>query len=165
MKFDLVIGNPPFQKEVNTSSSRLWPQFIKKSFDVVTNNGIVSLITPHSWMGGTASNVGGTTEVIIEKYLTNNQTEAIFTSVGECFEGVGCEMTAFVSIKKECNNTTTFIDNNMNFNADIKGMTFLPKILNQYTISIAKKIEKKGKTITCKINKEMVAEVRQMLDL
>ena len=25
--------------------------------------------------------------------------------------------------------------------------------------------EKKGKTITCKINKEMVAEVRQMLDL
>lgn len=48
MRFDVVIGNPPFQDPKNKRGP-LWKKFIKKSFDLTKQGGCVSLIHPSGW--------------------------------------------------------------------------------------------------------------------
>lgn len=49
MKFDVVIGNPPYQGPTK-ASKKLWPQFISKAFELVKDGGAVYLITPTTWL-------------------------------------------------------------------------------------------------------------------
>ena len=54
-KFDLIIGNPPFQTEVNTTGNRtagsgtLWDHFIIKSLELLNPNGFLTFINPPPW--------------------------------------------------------------------------------------------------------------------
>jgi site-specific DNA-methyltransferase (adenine-specific) len=48
MKFDIIIGNPPYQNS-NKSSDKLWPHFASKSFDMINPDGYVALVTPNGW--------------------------------------------------------------------------------------------------------------------
>jgi hypothetical protein len=53
MKFDLVIGNPPYQ---NTHAAKRWPlwhEFVIKSKEL--SNSHVALVTPNSWIGAGSS--------------------------------------------------------------------------------------------------------------
>ena len=57
MKFDVVIGNPPYQNKTEgnrggSSSNPLWWEFTNIAFNIVKDNGIVSLITPDNIMNG-----------------------------------------------------------------------------------------------------------------
>jgi hypothetical protein len=50
MKFDVIIGNPPYQEKVGPNKTEsLWNKFVKKSFEVCSENGYVSLIHPSGW--------------------------------------------------------------------------------------------------------------------
>lgn len=51
MKFDAIIGNPPFQilKDGNKKSQAIWPKFVEKAFDLCKKNGHVALIHPSGW--------------------------------------------------------------------------------------------------------------------
>jgi hypothetical protein len=50
MKFDVVIGNPPYQEKVGPNKTEsLWNKFVKKSFEVCSDGGYVSLIHPSGW--------------------------------------------------------------------------------------------------------------------
>lgn len=49
MKFDVVVGNPPYQG-VNENDPPLWPQVVKKAFELINPNGKVAFITPPDWM-------------------------------------------------------------------------------------------------------------------
>ncbi len=50
MKFDVVVGNPPYQEKVGPNKTEsLWNKFVKKSFEVCSENGYVSLIHPSGW--------------------------------------------------------------------------------------------------------------------
>ena len=56
MKFDIVVGNPPYQerKEGHAQSKSIWPEFVECSLKILKEDGIVALIHPPSWrnMGG-----------------------------------------------------------------------------------------------------------------
>ena len=53
--FDVIIGNPPFQKEQEGKREggyggrTLWDQFIKKSLDILKKGGLLGFITPPPW--------------------------------------------------------------------------------------------------------------------
>jgi hypothetical protein len=50
MKFDVVVGNPPYQEKVGPNKTEsLWNKFVKKSFEVCAEGGYVSLIHPSGW--------------------------------------------------------------------------------------------------------------------
>ncbi len=48
MKFDVVVGNPPYQRN-DGSSHKLWPDFVKQSINVIKQDGYVAYITPTGW--------------------------------------------------------------------------------------------------------------------
>ncbi|MFA5601592.1 MAG: Eco57I restriction-modification methylase domain-containing protein [Phenylobacterium sp.] len=57
MKFDVVLGNPPYQapkirtigKPLGSCGSRLWHKFVELSFDICKDDGYISLIHPSLW--------------------------------------------------------------------------------------------------------------------
>lgn len=54
MKFDCVIGNPPYQTKsdaANTKTQAIWDKFVNKSFEICKEGGYVSLIHPSGWRG------------------------------------------------------------------------------------------------------------------
>lgn len=56
-KFDIIMGNPPFNPEKTEEDKRqgghggkiLWDKFIKKSLEILNNNGFLCFITPSGW--------------------------------------------------------------------------------------------------------------------
>lgn len=69
MKFDCVIGNPPYQMKVGKRKTEpLWQKFVEKSFELVKDDGIVSLIHPSGWRN-IKGRFGGVKEIICSKNL------------------------------------------------------------------------------------------------
>jgi len=56
MKFDVIVGNPPYQKNKKEGqrevlSENLWTIFLSKSITTWTNdNGIIAMVTPSTWI-------------------------------------------------------------------------------------------------------------------
>jgi site-specific DNA-methyltransferase (adenine-specific) len=50
MKFDVIVGNPPYQIKVGDSNTEpIWNKFVEKAFQLVNVGGYVSLIHPSGW--------------------------------------------------------------------------------------------------------------------
>jgi hypothetical protein len=50
MKFDVIVGNPPYQLRVGPNKTEpIWDKFVKKSFNHLKENGYLSLIHPAGW--------------------------------------------------------------------------------------------------------------------
>ena len=50
MKFDVVLGNPPYQETLGASRGKpIWDKFVLKSYSLLKPKGYLSLIHPGSW--------------------------------------------------------------------------------------------------------------------
>jgi hypothetical protein len=89
MKFDVIVGNPPFQevteKGRKDQASNLWTKFWVKSLELAKDDGVVSLITPTSWLSPSANLKG------IYKYLGKNRLWNVFDSFTSCAQVEGVE--------------------------------------------------------------------------
>ncbi|MHA2079422.1 MAG: Eco57I restriction-modification methylase domain-containing protein [Candidatus Thorarchaeota archaeon] len=113
MKFDVIIGNPPYNsdRKIGNQSLRgggnksLWMDFVKKSFDLVKDNGIVSLITPTGiFCGGDRF-----TNLLIGEKAKYDLNSVDF-SASQHFKGVGINMIAWSATKSKTETYTTFND-------------------------------------------------------
>lgn len=49
-KFDVVVGNPPYQEKVGRRKSEpIWDKFVSKSFTILSENGYLNMVHPSSW--------------------------------------------------------------------------------------------------------------------
>jgi len=52
MKFDIIIGNLPFNEEININNKKniaLWTSFVFKSFQILNEGGYIAFIHPQTW--------------------------------------------------------------------------------------------------------------------
>lgn len=49
MKFDVIIGNPPYQSGTKSSGNTIWDKFVSQSLELLNEGGILSFITPPRW--------------------------------------------------------------------------------------------------------------------
>jgi hypothetical protein len=49
MKFDVVIGNPPYQG-THKKASKLWPKFYEKGFELLVDGGVLVFVAPATWL-------------------------------------------------------------------------------------------------------------------
>lgn len=148
MKFDAVVGNPPYQDgDREDQANKLWPQFVKKSYDLVKDNGYVAMVTPNSWMQPTADIGKGTGKNALSIFndilKKNNLIQANIDSdaIREAyFKGVGSTFSYYIFQKAQYSGITEFITPTGNVSIDISTIESLPKITSKESLSIVKKM-------------------------
>lgn len=146
MKFDIVIGNPPYEAATKEGrkdqANNLWSKFTNKSMSLVKDGGYVSLITPTSWLSP-AADIGkgkhGTR--FFEAYFQRYKTHVL--NVNECAKhfNVGSTFSYFVLEKTESNNfNTRVITEEDDFTINLNTISYLPKSMNPLSIGINKKV-------------------------
>jgi hypothetical protein len=102
MKFDVVVGNPPFSEKAK-ASDKLWAKFIAKAMPLINQDGILAFITPSGWTSSTN---------MAYSLLKNKIITANFSSdVSKSFGGTGGtqRFAYFVASSKENKNTPVCI--------------------------------------------------------
>lgn len=128
MKFDVVVGNPPFQETLSNGSrkdqaSNLWSKFWKKSLRVTTNLGTVGLVTPTSWLSPSSDFRGEGKfgrEARLWDVFMKYDTYADVMNVSKHFQGIGSTF-GYAIVNKSKNGGIKFSDG-----ADTS-LGFLPK--------------------------------------
>jgi hypothetical protein len=126
MKFDVVIGNPPFQRSDNKAKRwTLWEEFVNRALDECDH---VAMIVPQSLTSP------GKTWRRIRKHAT-----IINIDVKQHFN-IGSSFCYFVVDQSQEGKRTKLIDADSELIVDISSLPFLPKKINTYTLSLLDKL-------------------------
>lgn len=88
MKFGVVVGNPPYQSGNGErgGARSLWRKFVRKSFDVIANEGLVGMVCPG--MPHQAKDIG--------KCFTENTIIALKNDVSHYFPNIGSDIKYWI---------------------------------------------------------------------
>lgn len=131
MKFDVVVGNPPYQDSSKSQgkNSSLWTKFLIKSDTLVKDNGFITMVTPISWI---APNENQKTN--LKNVFNTNNLLYLDTKCGRFFKEAST--FSYYVIKKDNNYTTTIVNGE---NMSLK-LNFLPNKLTKDMLSLTNKI-------------------------
>lgn len=102
MKFDVIVGNPPYQENVGNKGSnralakQLFPSFIMLAIEL--NPSIVSLITPTRWFTGEGQDKSFPK---LRNYFKSHNHISKIVSSNSFFEGVSVGNTSYFSYEKD----------------------------------------------------------------
>jgi hypothetical protein len=125
MKFDVVVGNPPYQEKVGERKTEpIWNKFVIKSFELVKDNGYVSLIHPTGWRSSKGKFKNIQELLLSNKVLTLSMND--FDAGSKIF-GVGTNFDYYV-IQKSNETVKTEVNdiNNKKTYINLKNMEFIP---------------------------------------
>lgn len=120
MKFDVIIGNPPYQestkivKDENNKQGGLWWKIVKKAMNHVTEDGIIAMVVPTSLFS--AGGFGTKLHKISELKSKNFTLKKVWNNVDQYFN-VGIRISAFIA-KKNNSTIVEVVDKNETFNID-----------------------------------------------
>jgi hypothetical protein len=132
MKFDIVVGNPPFQtpkkmegdKNSGTIGGDLWSKFVIKSLGMCKEKGMISLIHPSMWRKP---------DHVIWKALTNNQMEYLeihSDKDGQQVFDCSTRYDWYVVKKEPCSKETIVVDEEgKKHSIDLSKLLFLPNYM------------------------------------
>ena len=86
MKFDVIVGNPPYQDPTKPNNHNLWTQFVEQSFGLIKSDGHVAFVTP---------NVGRRQQVL-QVFQSYEVVWYNGVDVKDHFQGVGSTFCAWV---------------------------------------------------------------------
>lgn len=145
MKFDVVIGNPPFQDSShNEKKNTLWRKFIDRAHtQLLDSNGIVALIVPSSWVGS---------QKMLNKYFLPYDLQVI--NKDECrrhFPGIGSSFSYYVMCKRPYQHHTQIVNKEIDgtivttvLDLDDVLCGAIPRNMSVEAVSIIKKVLHSG---------------------
>ena len=128
MKFDVVLGNPPFKNGNETGGkSSLWRKIVAKAWTLVKKDGTLIMVAPQ--FPNSANDLG--------HIFTENQTNTVWTKISHHFPGVGSSFFAWSVTKTPKTKDTLFIDDGISLNVtsevfpnDLRSISVLRKVLS-----------------------------------
>jgi methylase of polypeptide subunit release factors len=152
MKFNVIIGNPPYQdttadrKKFNQlGNKKLWKMFLAKSSDLVENDGYICMLVPQAVTKST--NFGKPGDAISK--MKGVKVLQIDTNQENFFNGIGIKICS-ITFKKTEEDYQTLVNNNpQNFN-QIGFVTANPELqsialkllLNDGTVNVTRHTDK-----------------------
>ena len=127
MKFDVVVGNPPFKNGNETGGkSSLWRKIVAKSWTLVKDSGTLIMVAPQ--FPNSANDLG--------HIFTKNQTNTVWTKISHHFPGVGSSFFAWSVTKAPKTTDTLFINDGIRLDVtsvalpnDLRSISILQKVL------------------------------------
>ena len=157
--FDIIVGNPPYQKENKKNDSakgginnNLYLDFVKINLELLNNNGYLLFIHPLNWR-----KIGSS---IFNKFINYNIHYLKLNYGGDYFKNITVKTDYYVLKKSSNENYKTvveYIHNNKNYLSNVilsKTLNFIPNIFNNYINSILEKINLYGKNYECIISSD-----------
>jgi len=140
LKFNIILGNPPFQyKEENKQSQNIWYLFIKRSYEeLLEDKGYLLFIHPSGWR-----DIDGITRFI---YNYIKQHNLIYLSMntykdGQRVFGVGTNFDYYLVENIKTNNNLTLINDidNKKYKINLNNWDFIPNgNFNQFKLLLSK---------------------------
>jgi hypothetical protein len=140
MKFDVVLGNPPYQSGNASKGNKLWPKFILKAYELTKDKGITALVTPTGWASGGTNIPGG--KGVIKDVFKNAQVHTINVDdiTKKHFSNIGIEIGYFILEKTKPTKETKINLVDGDAYVDFRTVEFISPRLNAIDIDITKKI-------------------------
>jgi hypothetical protein len=151
VKFDLIVGNPPYQSEKRTGTQPLWPLFVQQAHNLLKEDGHLAAVIPNKWCGHTTNVIKG--GVHLYSHIMKNKMVAC--NIQECtkhFPGVGGYADAFSWFMINNKGSDQFVTTTLEGQYVVKSdwFTYLPlRCLTDTTASILSKL-KVGKSFQFK---------------
>ena len=125
MKFDVIVGNPPYQvpnAKTSGGSGTLWKKFVLHVFDHVATDGYVAFVTPVCPYY---------TKDSIGKKFRAWQTHAIWTDQSKYFPKIGSTFTSWIIQNTPKYKLTSVVDLGYDIDLSTARYRLLPPIANQ----------------------------------
>ena len=133
-KFDVVVGNPPFQNSVKRGKTqhKLWKPATFLAMEMLKENGYLTWISPTSW--------GSPSNKILNIIKSYNVLEIDF-DIENYFDGVGSTFCYYTLIKQDPSTLTSILKNDKKFKALIdKDYAYVPNDFSALSSSIHQKV-------------------------
>lgn len=152
MKFDVVVGNPPFQSDGNNGSHGLWQQFSALALE--KSNICAAIITPHwhNWAAPTSNALGINKkgQVYSRKngrdydVFRSGQVKQLVLLPPKKYFDVGSTFCWTLFVKEPVSYTNVICEDRTTLQIDFRTSSGVPSVLTPLTYSIYSKLLSKG---------------------
>lgn len=141
MKFDVVIGNPPYQEadKDNAGTKKFWNRFLKKAITLAKDDGCVLFLNPTDWL-----KIGYKEFAYLQNHLIKGRVLSA-AERAKYFKGVGSTFSyIFCTVQKE-DTLATLISGDDEVSVDLSKFLVLPKDGSPIAVSIFNKLRRQPK--------------------
>jgi hypothetical protein len=142
MKFDVVIGNPPYDDPTN-HGRKLWTLFSQTAFSLVKDNGYIIFVTPSGWIESNSSAFKKVRTRLISDFnllICSRDAKKHFKVDGK---PIGSDIGYWIAQKVSYKGITSYINNESSVIIDLRNG--IPKSAEEnFVLGIEKKILNSG---------------------